>query len=71
MDELPGRPIIFTTGAFLSPKKFILSNGETWWGWLVEEFVNNSYYDGEIFNPTEFASTKTQLLEVNEDDIEL
>lgn len=43
---------IFTTGAFLEPKK-IVENGAEKWVWAVVEFVDDSYKNGEIFNPKE------------------
>ena len=61
-DEIEGRPIIFTTGTFLSPRKFTLENGEIWWGWSVERFEDDSYVDGELFNPPELARKKVELL---------
>lgn len=60
-NEYEGRPIIYTTGAYLSPKKFRKENGEILWGWIVERFEEDSFFDGIPFNPDEFAETKTEL----------
>jgi len=53
-------PTIFTTGAFLVPVKIIRDGVETW-RWLVTEFVDDSYYDGEYCDPVEFATEKEKL----------
>lgn len=54
-------PIIYTTGAFLCPRKFFTRDGEETWCWVVEEFTDDSYYAGNVFNPPEFGRTKTEL----------
>ena len=38
---------IYTTGANVVPMQ--LSNGK--WAWVVQSFEDDSYSDGEIFNP--------------------
>jgi len=55
-------PIIHTTGAFLKPMKVIDSEGKEQWLWYVSEFVEDSYLDGEVFNPKEFGNSKDDLL---------
>ena len=57
-----GRPLIFTTGTFLSPKKITKDDGTTWWGWIVEELIEGCYYDGKPYNPLEWAYTKSELI---------
>lgn len=54
--------VIFTTGAFLKPLKTITSKGTEVWVWHVSEFVDDSYLDGNSFNPVEYADSKEQLL---------
>lgn len=58
--------MIFSTGVFLSPKKFWDKNGNEYWGWQVVEFADDSFYNGGIFNPKEFAFSKESLLSENE-----
>lgn len=52
--------IIFTTGAFLKPVKTHL-NGKELWMWVVTEFIDDSFKDGEVYNPNEFAETQNEL----------
>lgn len=55
-------PAIYTTGALLKPMKVINSNGKEIWLWYVSEFVDDSFNDGEVFNPKEFSFSKSKLL---------
>jgi len=55
-------PIIYTTGAFLKPMKVTDSEGKEIWVWYVSEFNEDSFKDGEIYNPKEFAKSKVELL---------
>jgi len=49
--------MIFTNGASLSPVKV----GEHW-VWMVESFEDDSYLDGEVYNPKEWADTREELI---------
>jgi len=60
--KFESEPIIHTTGAFLKPMKVIDSEGKEQWLWYVSEFVEDSYLDGEVFNPKEFGNSKDDLL---------
>lgn len=60
-------PVIHTTGAFLKPIKVTNSNGIEQWLWFVSEFVEDSFLDGKVYNPKEFASSKEELLLVSEE----
>ena len=60
-------PVIYTTGAFLKPIKVTVSNGTEQWLWFVSEFVDDSFFDGKVYNPNEFASSKEELLLVSEE----
>jgi len=53
---------IFTTGAFLQPIKVQDENGREYWIWTVLEFVDDSYIDGEVYNPKETAESVDDLL---------
>jgi hypothetical protein len=57
---------IFTTGAFLSPLKVTDGEGKIFWVWRVVEFVEDSFQDGELFNPVETAQSRTDLLKADE-----
>ncbi|MBT4483412.1 MAG: hypothetical protein HOC71_07015 [Candidatus Latescibacteria bacterium] len=53
--------LIFTTGAFLKPIKVAKASGEETWTWQVVEFVDDSYKNGHLFNPKEFADNINNL----------
>ena len=55
-------PLIYTTGAFLKPAKITTDKGKVVWVWYVAEYNEDSYRDGELYNPQEFADTKEELL---------
>lgn len=55
-------PIIYTTGAFLKLMKVTDSEGKEIWLWHVSEFNEDSYKDGELYNPNEFGTSKEELL---------
>ncbi len=55
-------PKIHTTGAFLQPAKVTDSTGKEIWIWFVSEFTDESFLNGEIYNPKETANTKEELL---------
>lgn len=63
---MDNNPVIFTTGAFLRPKKITDSNGYDYWIWEAFEFIYDSYLNGEVFNPQEFGYTKQDLLTEDE-----
>ncbi len=52
---------IFTTGAFLEPVRVIIL-GKTRWMWVVTAFEDDSFKDGDTFNPPEVADTEEKLL---------
>jgi hypothetical protein len=53
---------IFTTGAHLLPIEIKKEDGRKYWIWTVAEFVDDSYKDGEVFNPKESAESLENLL---------
>lgn len=66
------KPLIYTTGAFLKPVKVIDSEEKEIWFWCVTEFIEDSYSDGKIFNPKEFANTQAELIvNTTEDDSDI
>jgi hypothetical protein len=54
--------IIHTAGALLRPQKVIDMLGNEIWMWTVAEFTNDSYKDGEVFNPPETALSLEELV---------
>jgi len=56
------KPEIFTTGAYLSPMKIKDSDGNDYWGWVVTDFDGDSFHEGEVYNPPEYADTLNELL---------
>ena len=58
---------IFTTGAFLEPIKITDKQGNITWRWVVSEFTNDSFKDGEVYNPQETAMCLDELIKVEKD----
>ena len=58
---LDGEPQIFTTGAFLQPARITDDNGNEKWIWYVSEFIDDSFYEGEVYNHIEMANSKDEL----------
>jgi hypothetical protein len=58
------KPTVFTTGAFLQPLKVLNRDGNRAWFWVVSEFIDDTFQDGEIYNPPEIAQSKAELLEL-------
>ena len=56
------KPVIFTTGAYLFPMKIKDSEGNDFWGWVVSDFDDTSFRDGDVYNPPEFSDTLNGLL---------
>ena len=55
-------PVIYTTGVFLKPIKVTDSEGKEIWLWYASEFNDDTFKDGETYNPNEFGKTKEELL---------
>ena len=55
-------PILFTTGAYIQPLKVVDETGNEKWFWVISEFSDDTFLDGEIFNPSENGLTKQELL---------
>lgn len=53
---------VFTTGAFIKPIKIVDSEGKEKWIWYVSEFVDDTFKDGEVYNPLENADTLKNLV---------
>ena len=53
--------VIYTTGAYLVPKRVTI-DGQRLWVWLVTHFEDDSFRDGNEFNPPETAKTIQALL---------
>ena len=55
-------PILFTTGAYIQPLKVVDNVGNEKWFWVISEFVDDSFLDGQPLNPSENGFTKQELL---------
>ncbi len=55
-------PMIYTTGAFLQPMKVTDSEGKEIWVWYVSEFNEDTFRDGEHYDPKEFGNSKEELI---------
>ena len=49
---------IYSTGVFLVPMKI----GENW-HWVAENFMEDSFQDGECINPSEYSATEEGLID--------
>jgi hypothetical protein len=56
------KDFIHTTGALLRPQKVTDMSGKSIWMWTVAEFTDDSYKDGEVFNPPETALSLRELV---------
>ncbi|NEW79333.1 MAG: hypothetical protein GZ086_07885 [Gelidibacter sp.] len=65
--KFDNEPIIHSTGAFLKPMKVVDSEGREQWLWYVSEFTDDSFFEGEIYNPNEFANSKEELISLSEE----
>lgn len=61
--KFDSEPLIHTTGAFLKPMKVTDSENKEHWVWIVSEFTDDSFLNGEVYNPKEFSKSKKELLE--------
>jgi len=68
-NEIENCPQLFTTGAFISPRKINI-DGKVYWFWVVDGFEDNSFYDGDVLNPLEFSETKEGLFAEIDDEYE-
>lgn len=58
---------IFSTGVFLQPIKCTINNIEQW-RWVVVGFEDDSFYNGEIINPNEYADNLSDMVIADTDD---
>lgn len=52
---------IFATGVFLQPVKCLM-NGIEQWRWVAVDFEDDSFFDGKIINPIEYADDLEDLV---------
>jgi hypothetical protein len=52
---------IFATGVFLQPVKCSIDGIEQW-RWVAVNFEDDSFFDGEIINPIEYANDINDLV---------
>jgi hypothetical protein len=54
--------VMFTTGALIRPQKLINEDGGERWVWIVSEFIDDTFFDGDVHNPQEAGETLRKLL---------
>lgn len=59
---------IFATGVFLQPVKCVI-NGREQWRWIAASFEDDSYFNGKIINPHEYAENIEGLIIADSDEI--
>ncbi len=59
-------PVLYSTGAYIQPLKVVDRKGKEYWFWVVSEFVDDTFLDGDVFNPRENALSKEELLEIED-----
>ncbi|MBC7798859.1 MAG: hypothetical protein H7Z37_18475 [Pyrinomonadaceae bacterium] len=52
---------IFATGVFLQPVKCVINNIEQW-RWVAVGFEDDSFFDGEIVEPCDYADDLDGLI---------
>lgn len=52
---------IFATGVFLQPVKCTINEIEQW-RWVAVGFEDDSFFDGEVINPIEYANNINELV---------
>lgn len=52
---------IFATGVFLQPVKCTI-NGIQQWRWIAVGFEDDSFYNGEIIDPNEYADNISDMV---------
>ncbi len=53
---------IFSTGVHLQSVEFVI-NGEKQWRWVATGFEDDSFLNGEVINPIEYADKQEDLVE--------
>ena len=59
--------IIFSTGVHLQSVECLI-NGEKQWRWIAVGFEDDSFLNGEIINPIEYAKKQKNLVEKFQDE---
>ncbi len=59
--------IIFSTGVHLQSVECVI-NGEKQWRWIAVGFEDDSFLNGEIINPIEYAKEQESLVEKFQDE---
>lgn len=57
---------IFSTGVYLESIECVI-NGKKQWRWIAVGFEDDSFLDGKVINPIEYAGEKGKLIEEFED----
>ena len=56
------KTVIFSTGAHLQAVECII-NGIKQWRWVAVGFEDDSFLNGEMINPIDYADKKSSLIE--------
>ena len=43
-------PVLYTTGAHIQPLKVVDRRGKETWFWVISEFIDDTFLDGDVFN---------------------
>lgn len=62
MNQNNQKIIIFSTGVYLEAVKCVI-NGNEQWRWVAVGFEDDSFFDGDIINPIEYASEAEKLIQ--------
>jgi hypothetical protein len=60
--ETKNQKIIFSTGVHLQSVECVI-NGKKQWRWVAVGFEDESFLNGEIINPIEYARKQENLVE--------
>jgi len=64
--NIKSKRTIFSTGVFLESAECII-NGKKQWRWIAVNFEDESFLNGNVINPIEYADKKERLIEAFKD----
>lgn len=67
MKKINNKREIFSTGVFLETIECTI-NGKKQWRWVAVGFEDESFMNGEVINPIEYAKRQEGLVEKFQDD---
>jgi len=66
MKKLNNKREIFSTGVFLESVECVI-NGKKQWCWVAVGFEDDSFLNGKVINPIEYANKREKLIEIFKD----